>query len=191
MDIKKPECIKKVTLGENNFVRINMDILRFPDGSEGSHVKVSHQNNGGVVLLLINENRELYLHNAYHYAANTTQLEFIRGFSDVNESSIESAKRELSEEILYGYQMIGDPLLVGEIYPDSTILADAIKLYLIEIEAGDKLKERQDSTESLGDGRFYSVESFEALLCKGKITDGFTLACYALVTAKGMLKQNR
>lgn len=190
MDIKRPECIKKVTVAQNAFVRINMDILRFSDGTEGSHVKVTHQNSGGIVLILINENREIYLHYAYHYAANVTQLEFIRGFSDANEASVESAKRELSEEILYGYSIIRDPLLVGKIYPDSTILGDSAKIYLIEIEAGDKLKEREDRIEALGDGKFYSVEDFEELICKGEITDGFTLACYGLLKAKRMLKNH-
>jgi len=191
MDIKRPKCIKKVTVAENDFVRINMDILRFSDGNEGSHVKVTHQNSGGIVLILINENKEIYLHYAYHYAANVTQLEFIRGFSDANETSVESVKRELSEEILYGYRIIREPLLVGKIYPDSTILGNSAKIYLMEIEAGDKLKERKDRTEALGDGKFYSVEDFEELICKGEITDGFTLASYSLLKTNKMLTNHR
>ena len=186
MKIKKPKCIDKIKVAENKFVRINMDILRFPNGTEGSHVKVSHQNKGGIVLVVMNESRDIYLHYAYHYAADVTQLEFIRGFSDDKETGVESAKRELSEEIIYGYEIIRNPLLIGRIYPDSTILSGSVKLYLIEIKNENKLQEREDKVESLGDGKFYNVNDFEELIREGKITDGFTLAAYGLAKAKKM-----
>jgi ADP-ribose pyrophosphatase YjhB (NUDIX family) len=187
MNIKKPVCLRKVKVAENEFVQINMDILKFPDGSERSHIKVSHQNKGGVVIVVLNDKGELYAHSGYHYAADTTQIEFIRGFCDKDESIVEAAERELHEEILFEYTIIKGPILIGEVYPDSTILSCSVSIFVVYIKAMNKLDGRKDRNESLGDGVFYELSSFEEMICGGEISDGFTLAAYVLAKAKKMI----
>jgi len=187
LSIKKPKCIKKVIVSENKFVTVNMDILQFSRNLKGSHIKVSPKNNGGVVLFVKNQNGEVYLHNAYHYAANIVQIELIRGFRDYGEDSITSAKRELYEEISYNYEIVLEPIFLGKIYPDTTILNSYANLYLIEIRHKNKLFKHKDDMEVLENGEFYTIQKLNELIANGKITDGYTLSAYAILKAKNFI----
>ena len=187
MNIKKPKCLKEVQVAENRFIKVNMDILEFAKGVEGTHIKVSPQNNGGVVLFIKNQNNHIYLHHAYHYASDNTFLELIRGFQDVDEDSITSAKRELAEEISYNYEIIAEPVFLGKIYPDTTILNSYASLYTIKIKTKDKLTHHKDNLEALGNGAFYPINKFNQLIAKGDISDGYTLSAYAILKAKNII----
>jgi ankyrin repeat protein len=161
--------------------------LQFSNNSEGSHVKVSPKNNGGVVLFIKNQNGDVYLHSAYHYASDTIQIELIRGFRDFGEDSIFSAKRELDEEISYDYDISLEPIFLGKIYPDTTILNSYANLYLIEIKSKDKLSKYKDEIESLENGKFYNIQELNKLIANGEITDGYTLSAYAILKAKDII----
>lgn len=182
----KPKKIKEVVVAENDFVTVHMDILKFPDGSERSHVKVSPKNKGGVVLVVLNENQEVYLHSAYHYAADITQLEFIRGFFDPNESDIESAKRELFEEIEFNCSLVGNPRFLGRLYSDSTILSGEVKIFQVNVQLQGGLNKQRDNLEALGNGSFFTFSQLEKMIFEGEITDGFTLAAFSLIKAKNI-----
>jgi len=187
LNIKKPKCLKKIQVAENRFIKVNMDILEFAKGVEGTHIKVSPQNDGGVVLFVKNQNNNIYLHHAYHYASDDVFLELIRGFQDADEDSMTSAKRELEEEISYNYEIVSEPIFLGKIYPDTTILNSYASLYTIEIESKDKLPQHQDTMEALGNGAFYPLDELNKLIAKGEITDGYTLSAYAILKAKNII----
>jgi ADP-ribose pyrophosphatase len=187
LNIKKPKCLKKIQIAENKFIKINMDILEFAKGVKGTHIKVSPKNDGGVVLFVKNQDNNVYLHHAYHYASDDIFLEFIRGFQDSDEDIMISAKRELNEEISYNYEISSEPIFLGKIYPDTTILNSYASLYTIEIESKDKLQQHQDSLEALGDGAFYPIDELNNLIARGEITDGYTLSAYAILKAKNII----
>jgi hypothetical protein len=186
MKIKKPICLKEVEVGANKFVQINLDILRFPNGKEASHVKVIHKNQGGVVLLVMNQEKKIYLHHAYHYAADKIFLEFIRGFVDENEKKSEAAIRELSEEFIFQFNLDTKPKFLGEIHADSTIINASASAYLIKVNTSNKKKKRIDCNEALGEGKFFSNHEIEKLIQNGDITDGYTLSVYSIANILGI-----
>jgi len=187
MNLKKLKCIKEVKVAENKFVQVNMDIVEFTKGVEGTHVKVSPKNNGGIVLFVKNQNNHIYLQYSYHYATDDIYFEFIRGTQDDNEERIFSAKRELGEEILFNYELSSEPIFLGNIYPDTTILNSYASLYLIEMKSKEKLSQHKDILEPIFNGEFYPIEKLSESIANGKITDGYTLSSYAILKAKNMI----
>jgi len=187
LDIKKLKCVKEVIVAENKYVQVNMDILEFPNASQGSHIKVSPKNNGGVVLFVQNQNKNIYMHHGYHYASDIIQLEFIRGFRDINEESLEAAKRELSEEIIYDYDIVSNPEFLGKIYPDTSLLNSYANLFLVKVISKRKKAKHIDEIELLENGKFYSIAELNSLIVNGKVTDGYTLSSCAILKAKGII----
>lgn len=187
MNLKKLKCLKEVKVAENKFVQVNMDIVEFAKGIEGVHVKVSPKNSGGIVLFVKNQENHVYLQYSYHYATDDVYFEFIRGTQDDNETRSTSAKRELSEEILFEYELASEPLFLGDIYPDTTILNSYASLYLIELKSKKKLSQHKDILEPICNGEFYPIEKLDASIANGTITDGYTLASYGILKAKGII----
>lgn len=187
MKVKKPKCLKEIQITQNKFVKVNMDILQFSTGIEGTHIKVTPKSGSGVVVFVQNQNGDIYLHHAYHYASDIVHLECIRGFKDINEDSLHAAKRELQEEISYNYNLLSIPTFIGKIYPDTTIINGYANLYFMKVNVKNKLTQHKDKLEFLSNGEFYSINQLHTLIANGEIQDSFTLSAFALLKAKDLI----
>lgn len=72
------------------------DVIR-PDGENGTHTVVRIK--PGVSVLAIDANNNVHLTDEFHYAIGRNSLEAASGGTEPGESSLESAKRELREEL--------------------------------------------------------------------------------------------
>lgn len=180
MTIRKPTLIEAVQVAENDFVAVNMDRLEFPGGAHRTHLKVTPKNGNGVVVVVLNQDNQLYVHKAYHYAADTIQTEFIRGFSDPNEADTESALRELKEEIAAEYDVMEMPKKLGVLLPDSTLLNSEVSAFLVKVKIKSMKAFQSDTEEALAMGEFVTQDELRKRIAAGQIQDGFTLAAFTL-----------
>jgi 8-oxo-dGTP pyrophosphatase MutT (NUDIX family) len=166
----------------NQYVEVYMDDVVFAGGQAGTHVRIREPNAGAVVLVM-NEQDQLYLHRAYHYAVNEFCLETIRGYGEDGESAQTTALRELSEEAGFQVRLVGAPEQLGVIYPNSTILMTRVAAFLVRVRTARPATPR-DRNEGLRDGRWWTLDEVETAVAGGEIRDGFTLSALALLKAK-------
>ena len=72
------------------------DVIR-PDGKPGSHSVVDLK--PGVCVLAMDERMDVYLTEEFHYAVGRMTIEAVSGGIELEEEPLETAKRELQEEL--------------------------------------------------------------------------------------------
>ncbi len=127
---------------------------------------------GGVVILPLTPGGDPILINHYRHSIGDYVLELPRGFKQEGEDAIESAQRELKEEL-----NIVSPewIYLGYVYPDSGIIGGYIDLFMAcrcEMESISVQTE-----EYINSYKIIPIDKLIKQVCEGKINDGFTIAC--------------
>ncbi len=84
---------------EGNFLKVQNDTVRLPDGKISSREYIRHP--GAVVILPLFEDNSVLLERQFRYPLNRVFIEFPAGKIDAGEDSLATAKRELLEETGY------------------------------------------------------------------------------------------
>ena len=111
-------------------INLDLDRVRFPDGSEGELEMVRHPGASAVVPLLsdpLGDNPQVLLIRQYRYAAEQFLYEIPAGRLDLGESPLECARRELREETGCDAQRV-EPLTT--IYTTPGFTDERIHLFL-------------------------------------------------------------
>jgi 8-oxo-dGTP pyrophosphatase MutT (NUDIX family) len=86
---------------------------------------------GVVIVPLTSDGRYIFLKN-YRNATKNWCIEFPRGNKDPGNSLLTTLKNELSEEM--GATIIEDPRKVGEVFPDSGVLASRVEIFTVKVK---------------------------------------------------------
>ncbi|MGE3314872.1 MAG: NUDIX domain-containing protein [Planctomycetaceae bacterium] len=100
------------------------DVIR-PDGENGTHTVVRIK--PGVSVLAIDTNNNVHLTDEFHYAIGRNSLEVVSGGTEPGESALESARRELREEL--GIEA-AEWMDAGSVDPFTTSLLSPTTLYI-------------------------------------------------------------
>lgn len=84
---------------EGKVLNLRVDDILLPDGKKGKREIVEH--NGGVGVIGVTANREVYMVTQYRIAAGKMMLEIPAGKLEKGEDPLECGKRELIEETGY------------------------------------------------------------------------------------------
>lgn len=82
-----------------NFLAVNRDVARLPDGSTSTREYVLHP--GASAMIPIADDERILVERQFRYAMNRVYLEIPAGKVDPGETSIQTARRELLEETGY------------------------------------------------------------------------------------------
>jgi len=82
---------------EDSFINVRKDQVLRPDGQTGSYATVTMK--PGVAVLPIDSNGIVYLTQQFRYALGKESIEVVSGGLEEQELPLESAKRELQEEL--------------------------------------------------------------------------------------------
>jgi len=104
-------------------VRID-DVIR-PDGQPGTHSVVRLK--PGVCVLAIDDQNEVYLTEEFHYGVGRVTVEAVSGGIEPGDGSLETAKRELKEELGIEAEQWID---MGVVDPFTTSVVSPTQLYL-------------------------------------------------------------
>ena len=178
----RPVRLAEHLVASNRYVSVYMDDVRFPNGRDGTHVRIVEPT-GGAVILVANVAGDIYLHRCYHYAADQDFLEIVRGYGEPGEGLEQTVLRELDEEAGFEFTVSEGPILLGRVAPNSTVLAHIVPVYAIRVVQGAK-RNPKDTEEAISDGAWYHVDEVSELVAKGEITDGFTLSALSLARGR-------
>lgn len=141
---------------------------------------------GIVIAPSLVDGRLIFLKN-FRNATKNWCLEFPRGGKDLGNSLLKTLKNELSEEI--GAELAGDPVKIGEVFPDSGVLASRVSIYKAIIKLTHFPK--HESTEAIVGFVFLSKDEVSDLIKTQKYVDengkeyefkdGFTLSALTIL----------
>lgn len=109
----------------DRFVQVELDKVIRPDEQLGQHVVV--QMKPGVCVLPLDDQGWVHLTSEFHYAIGRISLEGVSGGIEPGEDPLETAKRELQEELGLVAQT-WQPLV--RLDPYTTIIRSPVQLYL-------------------------------------------------------------
>lgn len=159
--------IKSHLIYESAWIKVHYDDVIRPDGKKDVYSIVKTK--GGIGVVAINKEGELYLVAQYRYAPDIYSLEIPKGaFNsfDCTESPLETAKRELKEET----GITADRWVeLGTVHTLMGYSNDIVHLFLAT-----DLSAAQSSPESTEDIRVFTVpfHQIETIISDGFIVDG-------------------
>lgn len=112
----------------------------------------------------------------YRHPIRRDQFAFPRGFGENGLSGEENAAKELEEEL---HAKATGIELVGRVCPDSGFLGTEAAVYLCEIGGFETVE-----SEGILNAVEFTAEEIHHLILAGAINDGFTLAAWALLSAR-------
>jgi ADP-ribose pyrophosphatase len=124
------------------WIEVQQDDVVRPDGKDGTHVVVRLK--PGVSVLALDEAGFVYLTEEFHYAIGRTGLEAVSGGIEPGESALETAQRELQEELGITAAEWTD---MGVVDPFTSVVVSPTRLYLArQLRFGDI---SQEGTEQI------------------------------------------
>ena len=84
---------------QGSLLKVHRDIVRLPDGTEGSREYIKHP--GAVAIVALTDDRQLLLERQYRYPPRREFIEIPAGKLEPGEPHLATAKRELLEETGY------------------------------------------------------------------------------------------
>lgn len=107
------------------WIVLTRDQVIRPDGTPGSHCVVRMK--AGVSVLAVDDQRQAWLTEEFHYGIGREAIEVVSGGIEPDEEPLETARRELREEL--GIDA-ADWLDLGSVDPFTTIVVSPTRLYL-------------------------------------------------------------
>jgi ADP-ribose pyrophosphatase len=162
---------------QGSLLKVHRDIVRLPDGSEGSREYIKHP--GAVAILALTEDRQLLLERQYRYPPRREFIEIPAGKLEPGEPHLATAKRELLEET--GYEA-GEWTSLCTVDTAIGYTDERIELFLA--------KKLIKKTRKLDPGEFLEIfllpfDDAVAMVRDGRISDVKTVA--AILWAKAFL----
>ena len=110
---------------QNPWIKVNEDQVIRPDGKPGIHAVINMK--AGVSILPMDEKGFVYLTKEFHYGIASESIETVSGAIDGIERPIETAKRELLEEV--GIEA-KEWVELGLVNPFTTVIVSPAHLFL-------------------------------------------------------------
>jgi ADP-ribose pyrophosphatase len=155
------------------WIVVRKDDLIRPDGRPGTHSVVALK--PGVTVLAIDEEANVYLTEEFHYGVGRITIEAVSGGIEIDELPLDTAKRELQEELGIEAEEWID---VGVVDPFTASVVSPTQLYLArKLRFGDQAPE---GTEQIRCVKMTLAEAVEQVL-NSAITHG--PSCVAILKA--------
>jgi len=160
------KTVTSKTVYKNPWIRVREDKIIKPDGSEGIYGVI--ESNDSVMIVVLNDENEVYLIQAYSYPDQSWNWELPGGGGD-GEEAIVASKRELLEEtgiIAQSWTLLGKTRVCNGLMTErqSTYLARNLTM-----------TNKKETEAVVGQGKFYTLSAVSSMIAQAKINDGQSL----------------
>jgi len=182
--IFEPEVQRAVSAGiayQDEYYLLIRDAVRFRNGSVGPYIRLIHAaGSGGAAALPLLGGKVILIRHQRH-ATRASHWEIPRGFAHQGEDPLETARREVEEEL-----GVSDPELeeLGSVHPDTGASNGCTRLYLARINKIGKA----ESDEGIDETCQVSLDQLYSMVRTGDITDSFTLAAVLQARIRGIFE---
>ncbi|MDD7766095.1 MULTISPECIES: NUDIX hydrolase [Anaerococcus] len=173
------KTIKVDNIYEGKILSLRVETVEMPDKKYSKREIVDHVK--GVGIIAFDGEDSIYLVRQYRKAIDEFTLEIPAGLVEVNEKPIETAKRELQEEI--GYKPL-DIEYLFDMHASPGFTNDKLSFFLAKNLEESKLE--LDEDEFL-EKKSYKIEDVYNMLINGEITDAKTII--AVMYAKRLIDE--
>ena len=173
------KTIKVDNIYEGKILSLRVDTVEMPDKKYSKREIVDHVK--GVGIIAFDGEDSIYLVRQYRKAIDEFTLEIPAGLVEVNEKPIETAKRELQEEI--GYKPL-DIEYLFDMHASPGFTNDKLSFFLAKNLEESKLE--LDEDEFL-EKKSYKIEDVYNMVINGEITDAKTII--AVMYAKRLIDE--
>ncbi|MFC4467567.1 NUDIX hydrolase [Streptomyces xiangluensis] len=163
------------------------DPVRFPDGRTGLYNRIlppPSATPGVVVLPLLGPDGAIVLVEHHRHATREWHWEVPRGFGEAGATEEENVTRELGEELTARPERV---IPLGELHPDTGLLAHRVKLYAAYVDRIGDLEKGEGIRQAIT----VSPDEAEDMIRNGDITDGFTIAVLYRARLAGLFGERR
>lgn len=178
----KEKMISKNYIYKGNIVNLREDKAELPDQSITDRIVVEHP--GGVGIALEDEDGKFFFVSQWRYAQSEVTLEYPAGKRETGEDDLNTAKREIVEEVGYEGK---DWKYLGLMYPTPAYDSETIGMYYAK--KGAYKGQHLDVDENINVSK-YTLNEITEMILNGKIHDAKTIGMTFLVKEmkeKGMI----
>lgn len=162
---------------DGKIIKVRREKVRLNDGSITSRELIAHP--GGVGVIAVDENNEVFMVSQYRIAAKSMMLEIPAGKLEYGENPLECGKRELIEETGYSAEEFTH---LGAYYATPGYCEEVLNIYLAKnlkfvgqhLDAGEFLNVKK-----------YSLDKLYEMVMNNEIYDAKT--AIAILKAKAVL----
>lgn len=196
---KKAYELARIGIRDKNRWGITLcDPVRFPDSTLGIFVRcISWQeleanSAAGVVVVPVTQEGKLAMIKTFRHATRDWQLEFPRGIAEYDIGIKKTIEKELEEEM--GARLLEDPTHIGDVNPDTGILASNISCYLVRIEL--ELDPKPDHSEAIESVVLLTPDMLREAIREGRfedekrkynVKDAFTIFAFLKANLLGLI----
>lgn len=170
-------------LSSDSYMILLRDLVEFPDGIKRGYIRIIHSatlyGEHGVIILPVLDEKVLLV-NHFRHSTRKWHWEIPRGYGEPGVSSLDTAHRELKEEI--GAED-SELISLGILHPETGFENQQVDLYLAKLVSPPK-PEINEGIESFS---WVTFQELEEWITNEKITDGFTIAAYTKAKLKGLI----
>lgn len=162
---------------QNPWVRVHFDDVEGPNGpSRYTRIEDGVSGAGpGVVVIPRDAIHRILLVHIYRYPVGKWLWELPRGFGDPGESTLQSAARELAEEVGLQAEAYTE---IGTLYPNTGLLASSVVAVVADRVEGKVTLQR---SEAIDDFRWLALRDALTQESPGLLGDGISLAALSLL----------
>ena len=172
----KETCLSSEHIYKGKFLDVWKDKVELPNGKTSSREYIKHP--GAVVIIPVLPDGKIGLIRQYRYPMGMEQIELPAGKLDKNEDHLDTAKRELEEEIGYRANSMKE---ITEIHPCIGYSDERMWIYLAEGLSYTKTNqdldefvelmptELSDSVEMIWSGKITDVKSIIGILWANRL----------------------
>jgi ADP-ribose pyrophosphatase len=154
-----------------------VDLVLSADGKMFSYERLLPATADEAVVTVPVCGNQFVLLKQFRHSLRRELITFPRGFGEKNLSAVENAKKELYEET---GAAVTETRLIGHIEPDSGMIGNSAAVIFCKVD-NVNLKSGYEGIKQL---LLLNEDELEELIRNGEITDGYTLAAFALLKAE-------